>query len=237
MNRFSILLPLAAIMTSASGQGQDVTNLTSSQFKDKISSGTITLLDVRTSSEYANGHIKNARQMNYYVLDFRKKLLLLPKDHPVFLYCNTGWRSKKSAEILAENGYNQVYNLEKGIMDWNLSNLPVVIEPGAKPDEENKIEPDEFYALINSDDPVFINFYAPWCPPCRKMIPLIDSLQTEYKNQVRIVKINADASKNLVKELHVGNVPYFTFYKSGNKLFEHYGILDRKAIERVLSNP
>ena len=139
MNRFSILLPLAAIMTSASGQGQDVTNLTSSQFKDKISSGTITLLDVRTSSEYANGHIKNARQMNYYVLDFRKKLLLLPKDHPVFLYCNTGWRSKKSAEILAENGYNQVYNLEKGIMDWNLSNLPVVIEPGAKPDEENKI--------------------------------------------------------------------------------------------------
>ncbi len=60
-----------------------------------------------------------------------------------------------AAERLVENGYDKVYNLERGIMEWNLNNLPVVIEPDARPDVENKMEPDEFHALINSEKPVF----------------------------------------------------------------------------------
>jgi len=75
-------------------------------------------------------------------------LLLLPRDQPVYLYCNTGYRSKRAAEILSENGYKKVYNLEHGIMQWNLENLPVVEKPGARLDNENKMESDEFYDLI-----------------------------------------------------------------------------------------
>lgn len=88
-----------------------------------------------------------------------------------------------SLSLLFAAWYKQVFNLEKGIMEWNLEELPVVIEPNAKPDEKDKMEPDEFLALIQSDKPVFIDFYAPWCSPCREMIPLIDSLQAEYEDK------------------------------------------------------
>jgi len=50
--------------------------------------------------------------------------ILLPKDQPIYLYCNTGYRSEKTAEILIENGYTYVYNLQHGIMEWELLNLP-----------------------------------------------------------------------------------------------------------------
>lgn len=237
MNKFFLLILLSTVLVGLYGQRLMYSNLTSIEFSQRIAEGNSTLLDVRTRSEFANGHIANAGQLNYYALDFRKKLLLLPKNQPVYIYCNTGWRSKRAAEVLAKHGYDQVYNLEKGIMDWDLQNLPVVREPDARADEKDKMEPDEFQALIDSDQPVLFDFYAPWCAPCRKMMPLLDSLQLEYRHKVRIVKINADASKKLVKKLRIGSVPYFVYYKSGQKLFEHYGILDRKAIVTVLGKP
>ncbi len=218
------------------GRAQSLTykNLESTEF-DVISrqvKGTV--LDVRTPAEYANGHIESAGQLDYYASDFKRKLLLLPKDQPVYLYCNTGYRSKKAADILIKNGFTQVYNLESGIMEWNLHELPVVVEKDARPDTENQMEWDEYFALINSDKPVFIDFYAPWCGPCRKMMPMIDGLAEEYKGKVSIVKINADASKKLVKELQIIGVPHFVLYASGNKIYEHSGIITKTEVTDLL---
>ncbi|MDF1548921.1 MAG: thioredoxin domain-containing protein [Bacteroidales bacterium] len=230
MNRYFFIPLFFSFFISACAQDSNFSNLSSMEFEQLISKKNGTLLDVRTTSEFSNGHIKDAGQLNYYALDFKRKLLLLAKDQPIYLYCNTGYRSKRAAEILVEEGYTQVYNLEHGIMEWNLENLPVIIEKDARPDTKNKMEPDEFYALIQSDKPVFIDFYAPWCAPCRKMMPMIDSLKAEFKAQITIVKINVDASKKLVKELKLGSVPYFVFYQSKTKKFEHYGLIGREEL-------
>lgn len=232
-----ILIPfLMVAFFAALGQSNSFENLGSTDFNviSKTNKGTI--LDVRTPSEYANGNIKGAGQLNFYALDFMKKLLLLPKDEPVYLYCNTGYRSKKAAEILSENGYTRVYNLGKGIMEWNLNELPVVVEPDARPDVEDKMEFDEYQALINSDKPVFIDFYAPWCGPCRKMMPMIDSLKVEYKDKIHIVKVNADASKKLVKDLQLIGVPQFFLYAEGERIFEHSGIISKSEIIELVDN-
>jgi len=213
------------------GQTPVVKQLSSAEFDRIIKDSAGTLLDVRTMGEFKNGHIKEAGQLNYYALDFRQKLLLLPKDQPIYLYCNTGYRSQRAAEILVENGYKNLYNLEHGIMEWNLKNLPVIIEPDAKPDTENKMEPDEFLALINSDRLVFIDFYAPWCAPCRKMMPMMDSLKIDYKDKVSIVKINVDASKKLMKELGIVSVPYLVLYRKGIILFSQNGLITRQELE------
>ncbi|MDA3818626.1 MAG: thioredoxin domain-containing protein [Prolixibacteraceae bacterium] len=230
MNRNYLIISSLLALISFTAKAQQVNQINAVEFQKIVSSKKGTLLDVRTKGEFASGHIEGAGQLNYYALNFRQKLLLLPTDQPIFLYCNTGYRSKRATGILAENGYKQMYNLEQGIMDWNLNNLPVVVEPGAKQDVENKMEPDEYYALIQSDKPVFIDFYAPWCGPCCQMMPMIDSLKTEYKDRITIVKINADASKKLLKELKLSTVPNLVIYKDGRMVFNHNGLVTEELL-------
>ena len=220
---------------TACGQNPNVKQVNSIEFEKLIKDSTGTLLDVRTLGEFKNGHVADAGQLNYYALDFRRKLLLLSKDQPIYLYCNTGYRSQRAAEILVKNGYKEVYNLEHGILEWNLKNLPVLVEPDAKPDTENKMEPDEFNALINSEKLVFVDFYAPWCAPCRKMMPMMDSLKTEYKDKVTIVKINVDASKKLMKELGIVSVPYLVLYYKGIILYSKNGLTEKQELEKVFN--
>ncbi len=230
----SLVLPYFFFLT-VYGQNSAVKQLNAVEFEKIIKDSSGTLLDVRTSGEYKNGHITDAGQLNYYAFDFRRKLLLLPKNHPVYLYCNTGYRSQRAAEVLIKNGYKNVSNLENGIMEWNLKNLPIMVEPDATPDTENKMETDEFNALINSDKMVFVDFYAPWCAPCRKMMPMMDSLKIEYKNKITIVKINADASKKLIKELGIVSVPYLVLYHQGSILFAQNGAIDKQELEKVFN--
>lgn len=218
------------------GQNPAVQQVSSIEFEKLINNSRGTLLDVRTLGEFKNGHIADAGQLNYYALDFRQKLLLLPKDQPIYLYCNTGYRSQRAAEILVENGYRNVCNLEQGIIEWNLKNLPVVIEPDAKPDIENKMEPDEFTVLINSGQLVFIDFYAPWCAPCRKMMPMMDSLKADYKDKITIVKINVDASKKLMKEHGIVSVPYLVLYHKGIILYSHKGLIVKHELGKIFED-
>lgn len=232
---FFLIIPIF-LFFNACGQNQLVKHVNSIDFKKLLKESSGTLLDVRTLGEFANGHIKNAGQLNYYALDFKQKLLLLPKSQPIYLYCNTGYRSQRAAEILVENGYTEVYNLEHGIMEWNLQNLPVIVEPDAKPDTENKMEPDEFNALIQSGQRVFVDFYAPWCAPCRKMMPMIDSLKTVYHDKITIVKINVDASKKLAKELSITGVPYLVLYNKGVLIFSQNGFVKRNELEKIFEN-
>ncbi len=215
------------------GQNATVLQVTSEKFKKLIWETDGVLLDVRTTSEFKNGHIPDAGQLNFYAFDFRKKLMLLPTDQPIYLYCNTGYRSEKATRFLIQNGYSEVYNLQSGIMEWELKNLPVVVEPDARPDTDNKMDPDQYFAAISSDSLVFIDFYAPWCGPCRKMMPMIDSLKVDYHHEIKVLKVNVDASKKLVKELKLAGVPYLVLFQKGQILFSHNGAIPRNELTAV----
>ncbi len=233
-----IIISFVFILTTlfVFAQNAKINEVSPVEFQQLIKKSGGVLLDVRTLSEFKNGHIPNSGQLNFYAFDFRKKLLLLPKNEPIYLYCNTGYRSEKAAKILVENGYKNVHNLEHGIMDWELKNLTVVIDPDAAPDADNKMEFSEYLKLIQSKEPVFIDFYAPWCGPCRKMMPMIDSLKVEYHQRINIVKVNVDASKKLVKELQLNGVPYLTFYKNGKLIYSKNGTITRKELTGIFGN-
>jgi thioredoxin len=230
MKRLAISISFVLIAFLSIAQSATFKQVNPAQFQQLIKNPKGVLLDVRTQSEFGNGHIANSGQLNYYSLDFKKRLLLLPKNEPIYLYCNTGYRSEKAANILIENGYTNVHNLEHGIMDWELKNLPVVADPNAKPDTDNKMDFDEYSKMIQSKELVFIDFYAPWCGPCRKMMPMMDSLKVEYHGKINIVKVNADASKSLIKELKLMGVPYLAMYKNGKLVYSKNGAVTREEI-------
>ena len=77
------------------------------------------LLDVRTQAEYDEGHISQPDARIDY-REIRQNLDQLPqdKDMPILVYCRSGNRSAQAAQTLLDLGYTQVYNLEKGILDW-----------------------------------------------------------------------------------------------------------------------
>ena len=230
MKKSSAILILLIILSKMYGQHAPVIQAGSEQFNELTAQNNGILLDVRTKSEFMNGHIPEAGNLNYYALDFRKRLLLLPRNQPIYLYCNTGYRSEKTAEILIGNGYTDVYNLQHGIMEWELINLPVIVEPDARPDTDNKMTPEQYHAILSSGSPVFFDFYAPWCGSCRKMMPMIDSLMVEYHQEIQTHKVNVDASKKLVKELKLVGVPYLVLLNGGEIAFSKNGSITRNEL-------
>jgi thioredoxin 1 len=237
------LLPVIFLAAGISSCGQTageqfqatVHHLSAEAFRDLVRDSTGILLDVRTQQEYNNGHLRGSGQMNYYDRDFGNRLLMLSRDEAIFLYCNTGFRSGRAAQFLVQNGYQRVYNMHRGIMEWNYHNLPVERTPGALADTENRFGIEQFREVIGNDTLVFVDFYAPWCAPCRRMMPLIDSLITEYTGQVHILKVNADASRELMRELHITGVPYFILFHRGNVVFHKGGMVTRQELEELFS--
>ncbi len=232
--RWSLIIVTLFMLNKAGFAQTPDYDLNAKDFRRIVEQKSGSLLDVRTSGEFKNGHLIDAGQLNYYAFDFKQKLLLLPKEQPVYLYCNTGYRSKRAANFLLENGYSEVYNLRHGILEWNYQNFEVITEPDAKPSAENKMEPDEFYALIRSTESLLIDFYAPWCAPCRQMMPIVDSLKIVYQEQTIIAKVNVDASKKLMKELGILSVPYFARYSFGELKQEMDGLLSLEELESML---
>lgn len=234
------LIPLLMVILTLTSYSKDpVRNFkqtNSAEFNRLIKSKPGILLDVRTLGEYQNGHIEEAGQLNYYALNFKQKLTSLPKNQPIYVYCNTGYRSERAARLLSEQGYTEIYNLEHGIMEWNLMELPVVVDPNARPDQENLYTPTDFSKLITTESLVMIDFYAPWCAPCRSMMPMIDSLMVAYHPDIRIVKINVDASKNLAKELKLNSVPHFKFYRNGKEMKSLSGVQHKNELTTLLDS-
>ncbi len=124
-NLFSTIVMLTMVFF-ANAQQAAIKNVNSTDFKNLIAKKNGVLLDVRTLYEFESGHLKEADQLNYYSFSFKDNLLLLPKDKPIYVYCRTGYRSKKTVEILIKNGYKKVYNLQYGIKEWEENNFPIV---------------------------------------------------------------------------------------------------------------
>ena len=95
-----------------------------SDFKDKIESSDVILIDVRTPMEYSQGHIQGSVNVDFKEeKDFQNYFKNLDKSETIFLYCRSGNRSKKSAEKLIDLGFNKIYDLEGGFIEWNLEEL------------------------------------------------------------------------------------------------------------------
>jgi len=100
--------------------------LVSADFKTNIEKKSVQLIDVRTSKEFNEGHIKNAENIDFYDANFYTDIDKLNKDEPLYLYCRSGGRSGKAAAKLKELGFKEVYDLHGGIIDWGKNNLELV---------------------------------------------------------------------------------------------------------------
>ena len=78
------------------------------------------LVDVRTPSEYNEGHVPNAQNIDFWGENFDAKIDELDKTKPIIVYCKSGGRSAKCASKLAAKGFEKIYDLKGGFSQWKL---------------------------------------------------------------------------------------------------------------------
>jgi len=91
--------------------------------------------------------------------------------------------------------------------------------------------------VLQSDIPVLVDFWAPWCEPCKSMSPLIDEVAEDFKGKVRIVKVNVDSNKKYAAQYKVRGIPNFILFSGGEIKEQLVGVVSKqdlvKAIESV----
>jgi thioredoxin 1 len=81
-----------------------------------------------------------------------------------------------------------------------------------------------FNRIVNSAKPVLVDFYADWCVPCRLMPPVLKEIKTQYKENVRIVKVNVDRFPEIATSCKINNIPTVVVFQSGKIQWSGIGV-------------
>lgn len=227
---FSILLMLLAIGAKA----QDNSFLLQADaFEAALQNNKGLIMDVRTPDEYASGAIAGAVNYNFRSADFKDKVLVLDKKQTVYVYCLAGGRSAEAAKLLRSNGFERVYELKGGTLAWTKAGKLLGNTANAQ-EKKDQYSMDDYKKLTSSHSRVLIDFYAPWCGPCKKLAPLLEELAEAYKGKAVIIKINIDENKELVRQLGIDEIPFFKAFHDGKEIGNFIGQVDKATFERVL---
>lgn len=93
-----------------------------------------------------------------------------------------------------------------------------------------------FEELVQSETPVLVDFHATWCGPCRAMLPVLDDLEAEMGEQVRIVKVDVDEHTDLAVRLKVMGVPTFMLFRDGRELWRQPGVLTKESLKKIIES-
>lgn len=223
-----VVVSVLFLLISCNSGAQTGKELSADQFEKDLQQGDVQLLDVRTADEYRSGHIKKALQANWNdQKEFADRTSALDKQKPVYIYCLSGPRSSAAAEWLRTNGFVQVVELKPGFSGWKRSGKPV---EGMADVKQMSIV--EYQQQIAGKEYVLIDFGAEWCPPCRKMEPIVNEFLSQHK-EISFFKIDGGIHTDLRKQMNADGLPTFILLKKGEEVWRYKGVLTPDELNNI----
>ncbi len=199
-------------------------------FRKLMATGQYQLLDVRTAGEYRQVHMSNALQADWTKQEeFAERVKYLDKNKPVLIYCASGGRSGQAGQWMVQQGFKKVDNLAGGMIAWRQAGLPTISEEGLP-----SMTMQEYNRIIQAAPVVLVDYGAEWCPPCKKMEPVLADLQNELKGKFMLVKVDGGKDTEVLQANKVTGLPVFVVYKNGKETFRGQGVMKKEELKARL---
>ena len=92
-----------------------------------------------------------------------------------------------------------------------------------------------FNEIINSDQPVLVDFFATWCGPCKAMSPILDDVAKQVQGKARVLKIDVDKNQQAAATYQVRGVPTLILFKNGKQLWRQSGVVQATELVNLIN--
>lgn len=90
--------------------------------------------------------------------------------------------------------------------------------------------------VLSSDKPVLVDFWAPWCGPCKMLSPVIEEIASEYNGKAKVFKVNTDENMPLSTKFQITSIPCLILFKNGEVLNKIVGFRPKGDIEKLINS-
>jgi len=90
--------------------------------------------------------------------------------------------------------------------------------------------------VLNSSKPVLVDFWAPWCGPCRMVAPVVDAVADEYADKLKVVKVNVDDNQATAMTYGVMSIPTLAVFKNGEMVQRLVGYMPKGDLTKVIDD-
>jgi len=90
--------------------------------------------------------------------------------------------------------------------------------------------------VLKSDKPVFVDFWAAWCGPCKMAAPIVEEIAVEYEGKIKVCKCNVDNNSSLAAKYNVSSIPTFILFNNGKETTRSTGASSKEGLVKIFKD-